>query len=347
MRRALLDFYDARARPLPWRESEDPYRIWISEIMLQQTRVETVIPYYERWLARFPDIGALAEAPFDDVLHTWQGLGYYTRARNLHRAASLVRERHAGILPDDSAALRALPGIGAYTAGAIMSIAYGRAEPAVDGNVRRVLSRLLDEPAPPATRLRTVAAALVPADRPGDFNQALMELGATICVPRSPRCGRCPVAQWCAARTAGTQDERPAKKTRSAVPAFRLGIAAVLDSSGRLLLERRPEGGLLGGMWGLPGDERAADEPAEHAALRAAQHSLGGDEPLTIAGEVGALSHRFSHRLEEYVVVAFHTGSADRSGRFFSAAETRRVALSAAAKKMVARTFASDFQRRP
>jgi A/G-specific adenine glycosylase len=347
IRRALLDFYDAQARRLPWRESEDPYRVWISEIMLQQTRVETVIPYYERWLARFPDIRALAEAPADEVLHAWQGLGYYTRARNLHRAAAVVRERHGGMLPDDSAALRTLPGIGDYTAGAIASIAYGRAEPAVDGNVRRVLSRLLDDPAPTAAGLRDIAAKLVPAARPGDFNQALMELGATLCVPRSPRCGHCPVARWCAARAAGTQNDRPARKPRPVLPVFRLGVAALLDGAGRLFLEQRPEGGLLGGMWGLPGDERAADEPAEDAARRAALRSLGGAAHLTVTGEIGSFSHLFSHRREEYVIVAFRTAATSAGdGRFFDALEARRVALSAAAKKMVARAFESDFQRR-
>jgi A/G-specific adenine glycosylase len=180
LRRALLAFYDARRRDLPWRRDPDPYRVWVSEVMLQQTRVDAVVPYYERWLRRFPTVAALASAEPDDVLRAWEGLGYYARARNLHRAARVVREHHHGAVPSEPSALRALPGVGDYTAGAIASIAFGRAEPAVDGNVRRVLARLLDVAAPAPARLRKVAAALVPSERPGDFNQALMELGATV-----------------------------------------------------------------------------------------------------------------------------------------------------------------------
>ncbi len=197
LRRALLAFYDARRRDLPWRRDPDPYRVWVSEVMLQQTRVDAVVPYYERWLRRFPTLHALATAEPDEVLRAWEGLGYYARARNLHRAARVVRERHAGDVPSEPAALRELPGVGDYTAGAIASIAFGRREPAVDGNVRRVLARLLDVADPPPARLRAVAAALVPAERPGDFNQALMELGALVCTARVPRCADCPVRGVC------------------------------------------------------------------------------------------------------------------------------------------------------
>src|SRR5687768_12935276 len=184
MRRALLGFYDAHRRALPWREDPRPYRVWISEVMLQQTRVDAVLPYYRAWMERFPDVRALAAAPLDDVLKAWEGLGYYARARNLHKTALVVHDRMGGELPARAAELRELPGFGEYTAGAVASIAFGERVPAVDGNVRRVLARLFDEPAPSAGWLRERAAALLDRERPGDWNQALMELGATGCTPR-------------------------------------------------------------------------------------------------------------------------------------------------------------------
>ena len=184
-RRRLLEHYDAHGRNLPWRESREPYRVWVSEIMLQQTRVETVVPYYARWMERFPTVAALAQADEQSVLKAWEGLGYYARARNLHRSARMVREKLRGDLPTSASSLRTLPGIGAYSAGAIASIAYGEVVPAVDGNARRVLSRLFDEDGTSDALLRRRAVELLDPDRPGDWNQALMELGATVCVPRS------------------------------------------------------------------------------------------------------------------------------------------------------------------
>jgi len=193
-RRALLDHFDRTRRALPWRSERTPYRVMVSEFMLQQTRVETVIPYYERWVRRFPGWDALAGAEEEEVLGEWTGLGYYRRARNLHRTARVVRERFGGALPEDSEALKRLPGVGEYTAGAVSSIAFGRVVPAVDGNVRRVLCRLFDLEAPTASRLREAAAGLVDPERPGDFNEAMMELGATVCTPRSPGCAGCPTS---------------------------------------------------------------------------------------------------------------------------------------------------------
>lgn len=216
LRAKLLAFYDEHRRDLPWRHDPDPYRVWVSEVMLQQTRADTVIPYYERWLRRFPTLDALATAEPDDVLKQWEGLGYYSRARNLQRAARFVRERHRGDVPSEPSALRELPGVGDYTAGAIASIAFGRAEPAVDGNARRVLSRLLDIADARPTGLNKVATALVPNERPGDFNQAVMELGATICTPRNPRCDECPIGELCRSRARGTQHLRPRIRRRAA-----------------------------------------------------------------------------------------------------------------------------------
>ena len=300
VRARLLAFFDRHGRALPWREDRDGYRVWVSEIMLQQTRVDAVVPYYERWMRRFPTLDALADAPAEDVLKAWEGLGYYSRARNLHDAARVVRERHGGRLPGEYDALRALPGIGDYTAGAIASIVHHRPEPAVDGNVRRVLARLYDCDLE-GRALRDAAAALVPTDRPGDFNQALMELGATLCTPRAPRCDACPIGDVCVARARGTQLERPARKKKAPVPTFDVAVAVLRDAAGRVLLVRRPDRGLLAGMWELPGAHVGLGEDPADAALRAARtvaptavRALERDEPMAV------ISHAFSHRIERY-----------------------------------------------
>jgi A/G-specific adenine glycosylase len=307
--RRLLDFFDEGRRDLPWRRDAEPYRVWISEVMLQQTRVETVLPYYERWLRRFPSLADLAAAPLDDVLREWQGLGYYSRARNLHAAARTVRERHAGRLPDSVEALRALPGIGEYTAGAVASIAFGRAEPAIDGNARRVLSRLFDLARPTAASLRECARSVVPTHRPGDFNQAVMELGATICTPRKPRCGRCPVSGDCLARSRGTVALRPPPRQRPPVPRFDIGTAALVAPGERLLFMRRPGAGLLAGLWCLPGAEIRSGESPRAAAARAAR-ALGIGVRARDATFLGAVAHAFSHRHETYHVHRFELSGA-------------------------------------
>jgi A/G-specific adenine glycosylase len=297
IRAELFRFFAESARDLPWRRTTDPYAILVSEVMLQQTRVEAVIPYYERWLSRFPDVDTLACASIDDVLKSWEGLGYYSRARNLHSAALVLRERHSGAVPVSYDALRELPGVGEYTAGAVASIAYSHVVPAVDGNVRRVLARLLEHPDPPPSLLRSVAASLVPAERPGDFNQALMELGATICTPRAPRCARCPVSSWCAAYAAGTQLERPAVKQRAAVPSIRVATAVIRRPDGRLFVVRRPDTGLLAGMWNFPGVEITDGADAAAAALRVTS-SFGFT--VSSAVELCSITHLFSHRRERY-----------------------------------------------
>ena len=297
-RRSLLAWFEARARDLPWREDTDPYRVWVSEVMLQQTRVDAVIPYYLRWMERFPSVERLAAAPEEEVMGAWAGLGYYSRARNLHLAARVVRERHGGVLPSDPEVLRALPGVGEYTVGAVGSIAFGLPLPAVDGNVRRVLARLADEADPTQALLRRWAGELVDPERPGDFNQALMELGATVCTPRKPRCGACPVSGACRALAAGTQAERPVPRRKGAVRELSWGVAVLVAGAGeeaRVLLRRRPSSGLLGGMWEFPSGE--VGEEGERAAARQA---AGGS--LTARGELvgrGAplepVPHLFSH----------------------------------------------------
>jgi len=312
IQRALLDFFDACGRDLPWRRDPDPYRVWISEVMLQQTRAETVIPYFERWLERFPTLEALAGASIDDVLQAWAGLGYYRRAHNLHRAANVVRDRYRGQLPGDPAELRRLPGIGDYTAGAIASIAFGLPEPAVDGNVRRVLSRLHDLPDPGGAELRRLAAALVPDDRPGDFNQALMELGATVCTPRSPKCDACPIATFCRARAAGTQLERPRPKPSKTLPENDVGTAVIVADDGAVLLVRRPADGLLAGLWEFPGAIVEPGETPADAARRAAAAALeraGRDATGAALRDdgtpIGSIVHTFTHLRLTYLAFRF------------------------------------------
>jgi A/G-specific adenine glycosylase len=279
----MLAFFDERRRELPWRETSDPYRILVSEIMLQQTRVETVVPYYRRWVQRFPDPASLAEADEEEVLRHWQGLGYYRRARNLQAAAREIVEQWGGDVPGDAKALASLPGVGPYTAGAVGSIAFGQVVPAVDGNVRRVMARLMDDPAPGAALLTREVSRLVDPHRPGDFNQALMELGATVCTPRSPDCPVCPVAEVCRARAAGTQAERPRPPGKREIP-HRVEAVAVVVRPGpgrwEVLLRRRPVSGLLGGMWECPGvDVGAHGSAVEEAsvvegAFSVASHAL-------------------------------------------------------------------------
>jgi len=337
LRRALLEHYDMHHRPLPWRGETDPYRILVSEVMLQQTRVETVEEYYEAWIRRFPDLEALAAADADDVLKAWEGLGYYRRARNLHRAARCVRERPDRSLPLSSAQLRELPGVGEYTAGAVASIAFGEAVAAVDGNVRRVLARLFDVADPKPAWLRRAAAGLLEPERPGDWNQALMELGATVCTPRRPRCGPCPLSPWCEASKAGTQEDRPAPVARRAPPSVTFAVA-VLHRDGQVLLQRRPEGGLLGGMWAFPETSVTSEAEVEHAAVSIAAR-LGSRRTAAPPELLPVCEHRFTHLSATYLPVLLEVASgdgvpADGSVLWLSLTAPSRVALPVAQRRI-------------
>ncbi len=297
-RRALLSWYDANKRDLPWRRTRDPYAIWVSETMLQQTRVDSVIPYYERFLKRFPDIEALATADSDDVLAEWAGLGYYSRARNLKAAAQLLADSHGGRMPDDVDELRNLPGIGRYTAGAVASIAFDRAAPIVDGNVARVLARLLgireDIKKPRVVkRLWVEAEGLVQGPRPGDLNQALMELGALICTPAEPSCGRCPLSKDCDAHAQGDAAALPIKQKKAKAKRIE-ATAGWLVRRGKVLAVRRPPRGLLGGLWELPGGDLEHREEPAAGWTRNLRERVG----LTVARTeyVGSIEHIFTHR---------------------------------------------------
>jgi A/G-specific adenine glycosylase len=281
--RLLVDWHNTHQRDLPWRTApageRNPYAVWISEVMLQQTRVEVVIGYYNRWMERFPTVQALAAAELQEVLKAWEGLGYYARARNLHRAAQVIVAEHGGIFPSDRAALLALPGIGEYTVGALLSIAYNQPEPLLDGNVKRVLSRILDLDQPidqPAVlrllwrNARQFVAAAAPGEA-GACNEAVMELGALICTPQSPRCLLCPLQELCAAAAHGTQADRPVMPARKRTPHYDVAAGVIWQGEpyrSQLLLAQRPHKGLLGGLWEFPGGKLEESDPDLPACLR-------------------------------------------------------------------------------
>ncbi len=293
---ALLEWYSQHQRLLPWRQRSDPYAIWVAEIMLQQTRVETVIPYFERWMQRFPDVSSLAQASEEEVLRLWEGLGYYQRARNLWRAAQLIMQKHGGKIPSQVKELRRLPGIGDYTAAAIAAFAFGQDEIALDGNLERVLTRLFDQPLPAGSaKTRAILKALayqhLPKGQAAEYNQALMDLGATICLPTSPRCEVCPVEAFCLAQARGTLSERPVRGATRALP-LRFQIIAIVTQEGKVLLSRRPGRGLLGGLWEFPSVFIESEEAVETApSVFAQQHGLY----LELRSPLGKLSHAYTH----------------------------------------------------
>jgi A/G-specific adenine glycosylase len=299
LRGRLLAWYDANARALPWRTGpaagmagarSDPYRIWLSEVMLQQTTVPHATPYFLKFLARWPTVEALAAAPDEAVMAAWAGLGYYARARNLLACARAVADAHGGVFPDSEAGLLALPGVGAYTAAAVAAIAFDRPANVVDGNVERVMARLyaVETPTPQAKpELKRLAGALATRERPGDWAQALMDLGATLCRPKQPACERCPLAEACAARALGAPEAYP-RKTKTADRPRRHGAAFVLIRGDRVALMRRPAKGLLGGMLGLPTTDWRA-KPWSAAEVEAEAPGAAG---LKAAGEI---EHVFTH----------------------------------------------------
>lgn len=297
LRRALADWYAGCRRDLPWRRTSDPYKIWVSEVMLQQTQVRTVEPYYRRFISRYPDVNRLARADLQSVLKLWEGLGYYSRARNLHQAAGIVASRMAGRMPDTWEALRALPGIGDYIAAAVLSIAMGRAHAVVDGNVKRVLARLflVEVPVNLASShkvFHALADQLLAKRDPGGHNQAMMELGALVCAPRAPRCQECPVDRICLARRKGLTHLYPRRHRRPPQPTRRF-VAGVVAKSNRILLVRRPEEGLLGGLWEFPGGVLPEDADPARACRLQLKKAVNLD--VRVDRHIASISHGYTH----------------------------------------------------
>ncbi len=294
----LLDWFAANQADLPWRQNRTPYRVWLSEIMLQQTQVATVIPYYERFLGTYPTVADLAGADINDVLKLWEGLGYYSRARNLHKAAQMVVSEFDGAFPDSVAGLKQLPGIGDYTAGAVGSIAFGLDVPVVDGNVIRVLTRLFDiddEVTKGVTKreLWSLATELIPAGQAANWNEALMDFGRTVCTSTSPQCNSCPMQTVCQAYAAGTQVERPVKRRATKKPHYDYAAAVVQNDAGEYLLAQRPFAGLLGGLWEFPGGRANSEEKLQETAVRVLKEKLS----ITVNTErqLTTVKHAFTH----------------------------------------------------
>jgi len=341
-RQGMLSWFAERKRDLPWRRTRDPYSIWLSEIMLQQTRVAAVIPYYERFLKTFPNVQALARARTDRVLANWAGLGYYSRAKNLQRAAKEIAERHGGDFPREYEAALALPGIGRYTAAAVLSIAYGEPHAVLDGNVARVLARigaLRGDLRAPATwrKLAATAQDLLDRNAPGDWNQAMMELGATVCTPKSPRCGECPAEKWCRARKLGVAEKLPSARKKRSTVEITLAAAVLLDPLGRTLLVRQldGDGALFSRMWQFPALETTGADAGEalagHLREKFGVARMGDLTPLATARH--AVTFR-NIRLEPYLIRVVRlpriTGA-----RIIAFRQIRRLPISNATKKIV------------
>ena len=343
-RKALLAWYGENKRDLPWRRTKDPYKILVSEIMLQQTQVDTVIPYYRRWMKRFPTVQKLAGASLDEVLSLWEGMGYYSRARNLHRAARAIVEIHGGKVPDSLDALLSLPGFGKYTAGAVASIAFQQSVPAVDANVRRVFARLHAHNAT-EKEFEDWGILLMGESSPSDFNQALMELGALICVSKSPRCGRCPVAADCAAFNEGRQEEFPAGKKRTEIREIR-AVLGIIIKKGKVYIQKRPPEGLFAGLWEFPGGKVGAKESPEKALSRELREELGAK--VEIAAREESVRHaytRFRVVLSPFLCVMKGKGLASPEGRehrWVKPEELQKFAFPAANRKIIQRLLEDE-----
>jgi len=301
LRKALISWYLANQRDLPWRKNNDPYHIWLSEVMLQQTQVKTVTPYYRRFLQRFPDLERLARANLQEVLKVWEGLGYYARARNLHRTAGIVLNQYHGIIPNKWQDLRKLPGVGDYIAAAVLSLAFGKSYPVVDGNVKRVLARLfvMKEPVNKSASIKVfkeVSGQLLSPRKPGTFNQAMMELGSMVCKPQHALCSTCPIQRMCRAYQSGRIGEYPKKLKKSPSPQYNIAVGVVFKN-GRVLITRRKSEGLLGGLWEFPGGKIKNNEKSEEACIREIK------EEANLLVRVDSLLSRIKHSYTHFKIV--------------------------------------------
>lgn len=345
---ALLAWFASARRNLPWRETYEPYHVWLSEVMLQQTQMDRAVVYFERFLARFPDVAALAAAHEDEVLRLWEGLGYYSRARNLLKAARVMADNHQGRVPDDPAALAVLPGVGRYTLGAVLSIAFERDVPAVDANVERVLARyfdMADSPREPEgkKRFEALAASLIPKGQARDFNQALMELGALICQPRSPRCPECPLSCGCTAKAAGTVHLRPAPAKPKEIVHIGMGTA-VIRHKDRFFVQKRDDGGVWAGLWEFPGGRIEPGEDPCQTATREVLEETGFT--VTPRGKLAVIKHvytRYRVTMHAYLM-GFDDGApppepkltAATAWRWVELAGLNRLAFPSAMRKLIA-----------
>lgn len=350
IRQRLLSWYDTSHRDLPWRRSTDPYHILLSEFLLQQTQVASVIPYYHRFLERFPTLADLAAAPQSDVLKAWEGLGYYARARNLHRTADAIVNQYGGTIPRDYETLASLPGFGPYTTAAVLSIAFHQDYAVVDGNVIRVLTRLfdiIDDTGIPNTRkgLQELAQGLLPAGRADAYNQAIMELGALVCTPSSPSCTSCPVGPVCRGRRAATVDVRPVKSRKAGAPHHTCSVALVWHH-GKVLIARRPQTGLLAGLWEFPSARQMTDETLKEACKRASRETAGVE--AAIASRFCTVKHAYSHfRVTMHAFqCTYGSGRAKALGcdaiRWVSPGQLDEYAFSRANRKIIERLLEPD-----
>lgn len=337
---AVLDWFGRNARPMPFRDTRDPYAIWVSEIMLQQTTVAAATPYWERFMERFPNVRSLAAAPLDDVLHAWAGLGYYSRARNLHAAARQIVERYAGTFPRSFEDVLSLPGIGRYTAGAICSFAFNDDMPVVDANVSRVLARLLliegDPRSGPAHReLWRSAEDLLPHGRARDWNLALFDIGATICTPQSPQCDACPLAPWCGAKRDGKQAEFPRIPPKSPMEAQTDVGLVIRDAGGRLLLLQRPPTGVWAGMWEVPRGTVGDGESTRDAGGRVGRERLGVD--VTLGEHIATIRHTVMRRSITLKAYEAQIPGPVKVGRWVTEEEASRLALPSPQRRLLAK----------
>jgi A/G-specific adenine glycosylase len=314
-----MAWFRRNARRMDWRETEDPYRIWVSEVMLQQTRVETVNPYYRRFLSSFPTMKSLAGAPLDRVLKAWEGMGYYSRARNLHKAARILLDERGGHLPSSVGELMTLPGVGKSTAGAIAAIAFRRDVPILDSNVKRVMARLhavredLRSPAVERSLWEYSRRAILPG-KGRETALALMDLGSTVCAPRNPRCPACPLSPWCEARRLGLQDTIPRKQAKRSLPHRDVVVAVIGNREGKILIDRRPDHGLLGGLWEFPGGKREPGETLAGALAREIREEMG--VRIEVLGKIGTIRHVYSHfRMTLHAYRCRKAGGSVRSAR--------------------------------